>query len=83
MNPTYKQLHSLARIGAIARLRELQHEMDTLSRMFPELSQPVKRKAKKPHHAGLHWTQKPENKAKVIALGKRAARTRKAAKGKG
>ena len=79
--PTFKQLQALARLGAVARLEQLQAEINALHAMFPELLRPSTAKPKRKQlytKARPHWTQRPENKAKVKALGRKGARTRKA-----
>lgn len=34
---------------------------------------------RKVHHRGKHWTQRPENRAKLLAMNKKSAHTRKMA----
>lgn len=57
---------------AVELLADLRGENDAVK--------PTKRykkaKTNRKHHNGLHWTQKPENKARLRALGRKSAATR-------
>lgn len=76
---TDDMIMNLARIGAKA-------ELDTIFKTFPDLRDDRER------HGGLvkrvpvkvntrlHWTQRPENAAKVAKMSRKAARTRAAAR---
>lgn len=89
---TDSTLRQLAQRGAAQRIAELVRELQTLRTMFPALrgrtssnglpriatptenGKPHKRKARK----AVHWTQRPENAARVRQMAKRSARTRQA-----
>lgn len=85
--------HGLMRLGALQRITELQTEIDELrtitrapaqgvARAQLEHRQRTERRATSADRSTretprLHWTQRPENKARVRRMARRAARTRK------
>lgn len=63
----------LLKLGAVARLSELNRERELLLRILQK-DEKLKKQInahvtkKKKNYKGKHWTQKPENKERLLAL---------------
>jgi hypothetical protein len=68
-----KQLHDLARLGAIARVKELEDEAAALRAMFPGLKKSQDVAPESPEPAG---TSKPRKRKERSLASRRAARVR-------
>lgn len=72
----------LLKLGAVARLSELNRERELLLKILQkdtELRKKINTHVQKKgfSYKGKHWTQKPENKERLKAMLKKAARTKK------
>lgn len=73
------------RLGALQRITELQTEIDELRTVTRALAQPERTPGRRATSADrstrdasrLHWTQRPENKAKVKRMARRMVRTKR------
>lgn len=76
--------YGLMRLGALQRITELQHEIDelrTITRAPAQTDTPARRATSADRStrdaSRLHWTQRPENKAKVKRMARRMVRTKR------
>lgn len=73
--------NTLLALGVQARLKQLEDETEQLRALLYAATAEEKSDEKRiggTETRRLHWTQRPENKAKVEAMHRKAKRTRKA-----
>ncbi len=72
----------LLKLGATARLSDLNKERELLLKILTkdaELKNKINKHIRKKYiRKGKHWTQLPKNRAKLMAMTKKAAEARKA-----
>ena len=79
-----QELRALARVGAEYRIAQLDAERARMVKILNEYSEARQKRRPIQHRANLaskarvklHWTQRPENKARVQRMVKLSARTR-------
>lgn len=78
---TTDQMTDLAKTGAVARLATIEAERESLLKFLngsgPDSNKGVRGKRITKRRKKLHWTQRPENAAKLAAMHKKSAATRK------